>query len=89
MTKLTFLFTIILFCSNLGFSQEETTKTEEPAKPIKRSYTTKSISVESAPKIDGILDDKAWDAVGWTSDFIENQPDNGTPPTEQTKFKVI
>jgi len=89
MTKSSFFLTIIFFCSFLGLSQEETTKTDEQAKPVKRSYTTKSVPNESAPKIDGILDDTAWDAVDWATDFIENQPDNGTPPTEQTKFKVI
>ena len=89
MTKFFFFFAFIFFYSYLGYSQEETIKTEEQAKPLKRSYTTKSIALESAPKIDGIINDSAWDAVEWTSNFIENQPDNGTPPAEQTKFKVI
>ena len=87
MTKFFFFFAFIFFYSYLGYSQEETIKTEEQAKPLKRSYTTKSIALESAPKIDGIINDSAWDAVEWTSNFIENQPDNGTPPAEQTKLK--
>ncbi len=69
------------FSLNL-FSQEETTAS-------KRSYTTKSIANLTAPRIDGILDDTAWDIVEWTTDYVEFEPDNGTPPTEQTKMKII
>jgi len=65
-----------------GFSQE-TSKTIP-----KRIYTTSSIQGE-APKIDGILDDESWNSVAWASDFIENRPDENTPPTEQTKFKIM
>ena len=55
----------------------------------KRSYTTKSIGTQTPPKIDGLIDDAAWDLVEWTSDYVEFQPDVGTPPTEQTKMKII
>ncbi|MDT0557766.1 DUF5916 domain-containing protein [Ichthyenterobacterium sp. W332] len=54
----------------------------------KRIYTTKVITGD-APTIDGVLDDSAWDLVEWTTDYIEFQPDVGTPPTEQTKMKIL
>jgi hypothetical protein len=54
-----------------------------------KSYTTKSIGQNSAPKLDGVFDEEVWDLVEWTSDYVENQPDNGTAPTEQTKFKIV
>lgn len=54
----------------------------------KRTYTTKSVK-ENSPIIDGILNDTAWDNVEWTTDYTEFQPDVGTPPTEQTKMKII
>lgn len=54
----------------------------------KRFYTTKSISNLEAPTIDGIIDEAAWDAVAWTTDYIENQPDENTPPSYQTKMKI-
>lgn len=41
-----------------------------------------------APEIDGVLNDAEWDIVEWTGDFIEFQPDNNTPPSQQTKFKI-
>ncbi|WP_298508452.1 DUF5916 domain-containing protein [uncultured Kordia sp.] len=63
--------------------------TQETSKIIpKRIYTTSNIKGE-APKIDGLLNDASWDSVAWASDFIENRPDENTPPTEQTKFKIM
>ena len=55
----------------------------------KRTYTTKPIQNNDPPKIDGLLDDSVWDIVEWTSDYVEFQPDVGTPPSEQTKMKII
>lgn len=85
--KTTFL--VIFLFSILGYSQEETTKNEQQEKPVTRSYTTKHIGTNEAPKIDGDLTDSVWNTVEWTSDYVQNQPDNGAPPTEQTKFKVL
>lgn len=55
----------------------------------KRIYTTRPIPDSEAPQIDGHLDEPAWNAVAWASDFVENQPDENTPPTEPTQFKII
>ncbi len=53
----------------------------------KKIYTTKSIIVP--PIIDGVLNDESWKAVTWAVDFIENEPDENTPPSEQTQFKIV
>ncbi|MCL7754034.1 DUF5916 domain-containing protein [Polaribacter sp. Z022] len=63
------------FCS--VYSQEIT----------KRIYTTKKL--KEVPVIDGVINEKAWDVVGWSSDFTQKTPDEGKPPTHQTKFKVM
>ncbi|WP_284653804.1 DUF5916 domain-containing protein [Flavobacterium terrisoli] len=55
----------------------------------KRIYTTKFLNETAAPAIDGILNEAAWDIVDWTGDFIEREPDENTPPSEQTKFKIV
>ncbi|MEW7277655.1 DUF5916 domain-containing protein [Aquimarina sp. 2201CG1-2-11] len=55
----------------------------------KRVYTTKPILDLGEPKIDGLINDKSWDVVDWASDFIESRPDENTPPSQQTKFKVL
>ena len=62
---------------------------QNPSAIEKRIYKTKSIGNIDPPSIDGKLDDKSWEIVEWTSDFIEREPDENTPPTEQTKFKII
>ncbi len=62
---------------------------EPKAKTPKRTYTTNFITPFKSPEIDGKLDDKSWDLVEWAGDFIENEPDENTPPTFQTKFKIL
>ncbi|MFP2996876.1 DUF5916 domain-containing protein [Spongiivirga sp. MCCC 1A20706] len=65
-------------------AQEEIQTTVVP----KKIYTTNRLASETAPKIDGILDDKSWDIVEWGTDFIEQNPDENTPPLHQSKFKL-
>ncbi len=78
-----FIFLSIFFFQNIH--------TQENQKTIvaKRIYNTKSLGNEKAPVIDGILDDTSWNIVEWGSDFIENEPDENTAPTFQTKFKIM
>jgi hypothetical protein len=52
-----------------------------------RVYTT--ARAETAPRIDGVLDDPAWDRVEWSSDFVQREPAEGQPPTGQTAFKIL
>ena len=54
----------------------------------KRIYKTKTIGDQPAPVIDGLLDDPAWNVVDWGNDFIEQRPDENTPPNHQTQFKI-
>ncbi|NND52710.1 MAG: carbohydrate binding family 9 domain-containing protein [Flavobacteriaceae bacterium] len=75
------LITICLFFQPI-FPQDSTSTA------VKRVYTTKAFGEAEAPTIDGVLDDAAWNSVEWTSDYIEFEPDVGTPPTEQTKMKI-
>ncbi len=42
-----------------------------------------------APVLDGRLDDPVWDSVEWTGDFIQREPAEGVPPSQQTRFKVV
>ena len=53
----------------------------------KRIYTTKYL--EKVPVIDGDISDEGWNAVDWSSDFTQKDPDEGKAPTYQTKFKVM
>ncbi len=83
----TFLFAAFCISNSLLFAQdtEETeTKTYE-----KRVYTTASIVGKGEISIDGKIDEAVWDIVEWTTDYTEFEPDVGTPPTEQTKMKIL
>jgi hypothetical protein len=53
-----------------------------------RVYETKRVN-GNTPVIDGRLDDPAWETVEWSGDFIQREPADGEPPTQQTKFKVL
>ncbi|APG60446.1 DUF5916 domain-containing protein [Christiangramia salexigens] len=77
----------LLICSQL-FSQANS-KPDLDLGFAKRSYTTTSVEGKESIKIDGLIDDAAWDAVEWTSDYVEFQPDNNTHPTQQTKMKIV
>ena len=78
-TKL-FVTLLCLSFAIISYSQENTKSLP------KRIYTTKIIN--KAPNIDGLLNDESWNKVEWSSDFTEKDPDEGTPPSYQTKFKV-
>jgi hypothetical protein len=67
------LFLLVIF--QLSFAQ-------------RRVYETSRFE-GSAPKIDGIADEPAWDVVPWAGDFIQWIPANGAPPSQRTKFKII
>ena len=54
--------------------------------PEKKSYETKFTSTE--PVIDG-LTDECWNAVPWGGGFIQMQPAENKPPSQQTEFKVL
>ena len=55
----------------------------------KRIYRTKPLEEGQALKIDGVPDDLGWKSVEWAGDFIESQPDENTPPSQKTNFKIM
>jgi hypothetical protein len=42
-----------------------------------------------AIKIDGILDEPAWNAAPPVTDFPQIQPDEGKPPTQKTEMRFL
>jgi hypothetical protein len=56
---------------------------------IKKKYTTQALGEYVAPTINGVLEDEAWNLVEWGGDYIESQPDENTPPSYQTQFKIL
>lgn len=53
-----------------------------------RTYTTTKI-VGEAPVIDGIVAENVWEQVEWTGEFIQREPYEGKPPSQETKFKIL
>lgn len=82
------LLLLCTFISQQSFSQA-TTEPELDFDFAKRSYTTTSVQGKDPIKIDGLLDDPSWEDVTWTSGFVEFEPDNNTPPTQQTRMKIV
>jgi len=75
---------VLLVLVPCAFYAQDSTSTVK-----KRIYVTKPLKDLEPPAIDGQIDDASWDIVEWTGDFIENQPDENTPPSQQTKFKIV
>ncbi|MDD4032232.1 MAG: DUF5916 domain-containing protein [Bacteroidales bacterium] len=43
----------------------------------------------TAPEIDGLMNDSCWNQVEWSGDFIQSEPYDNKPPTQQTEFKML
>jgi len=68
----------------------QTSNAQKSKKKVpKRIYITNSLGQYKAPVIDGKLNDASWSRVAWANNFVENDPDENTPPTFQTKFKIL
>lgn len=59
-----------------GFGAEET--------PVK---VVRAVRIERPVKIDGVLEEPAWQRDGYT-DFVQRDPHDGEPPTEKTEVWV-
>ncbi|APQ17810.1 DUF5916 domain-containing protein [Maribacter hydrothermalis] len=55
---------------------------------IRKAYTTLPIPNNESIIIDGLLLDKAWENVVWDGNFTVFEPDNGSKPSQSTKFKI-
>ena len=54
----------------------------------KRVYHAKRINPHP-PIIDGLANDVVWQKVEWSGDFIQREPYEGKPPSQQTAFKIM
>ena len=81
MKTLKLIVTILLILSELqSFSQDSISK---------RRYSTKFIGVSEPPKIDGLINDAAWNSVKWSGNYIQWSPNENTDPIEQTQLKIL
>ncbi len=76
-----FLPLLFLLISSLFYSQ----KIEKDSIIRKKTYAVK---VQNTPKIDGKLEDEAWTNAPFAKNFIERNPNNGTPEPGNLKTEV-
>jgi hypothetical protein len=76
------------FAQNAFCQMADQTKANAEPEYIKRTYQTQGVA-SSDMKLDGKLNDKAWEQVEWSSNFKVWQPENGAEPSMQTQFKVV
>jgi hypothetical protein len=77
-------FLPVMFFSILSF-----TALSNPGDSLvpKKKYFTQRLN--NVITLDGIPEEEAWNAVEWGSDFIQWQPHEGKPPSQQTDFKIL
>jgi hypothetical protein len=77
---------LLLFCclSTLLYAGDK----EEEKAVVKRQYTTARANTQSV-KLDGVPDEQAWDAVQWSENFIQHEPVQNAPPSQQSHFKIL
>ncbi len=80
-----------VFLCFLSFVTVFAQKNDKVAPPIeKKQYTTQRMNnAISSFKLDGILNEPAWDAVPWAGDFLQFQPNEGKAPAQPTQFKIL
>ncbi len=85
--QLKIILAIVCLC-NLSFAQE-LAKTETVDGFEKKILEINKI--EKAPKIDGVLDDVAWQNATIATNFTERRPENGAkvPDSIRTEVKVV
>ena len=54
---------------------------------VKRTYQT--AFAKTAPVIDGLMNDESWKDVEWSGNFIQRDPVENKPPSQETEFKVL
>ena len=68
-------------------STQQSRKTQIGAQePLK---TAQAIRVDRAPKLDGTLDDPLWNQANPITNFLQREPYEGQPPTEQTEVRIL
>lgn len=74
--------TLALTCSPLAIAQSTGSGTQQ-------TKQFRAVRVDTAPVVDGILDDAVWQQAEVITDFHQIRPGDGTTPSEPTEVRVI
>jgi hypothetical protein len=84
---------VVSFAAVPAFAQPAAGRTGSSAEPVVPEKVGKELQAyyvgDSAPRIDGRLDDEAWQLAQPIDDMVQNDPNNMQPPTERTLVKVL
>jgi hypothetical protein len=87
------LFVISSALAVPAFAQTSAGRSGGPAEPTVPEKVGKELQAfyvgDATPRIDGRLDDEAWQTAQAIDDMVQNDPDNMQPPTERTLVKVL
>ena len=83
-TFYTLLFSLFI----LKAVAQQTPSTKYNPKYDQKTYTTQRLEGSLKPNIDGKITEALWNIVPWAGDFIEQEPDENTPPSQETQFKI-
>ena len=72
---------VLILLATCSYAQTEDTTV------VKRIYQT--ALAKTVPVIDGLLNDKSWNSVEWSGNFIQFEPVENKPPSQETEFKVL
>ncbi|MBX2826569.1 MAG: carbohydrate binding family 9 domain-containing protein [Flavobacteriaceae bacterium] len=79
--------TLFCICGVAAQEQEESPENDGSLETIEKK-TLQIVRTETAPKIDGILDDPIWDNADEATNFTQFRPDMGVKETEANKTIV-
>jgi len=84
------LASTIFFClvAHILIAQTQPPAPGQLAATAKRQYRTQKLG-KNPIKIDGSLNEPAWEAVSWSGDFTQFQPNEGKAPSQPTRFKIL
>ncbi|MFC1557106.1 DUF5916 domain-containing protein [candidate division KSB1 bacterium] len=67
-------------------SDEKDSSNRNGLNSLHRNYEAREIT--DTPKIDGILNDRIWQEIEFTGNFLQREPHEGLPATEKTEFAL-
>ena len=76
----------LLLPGAVALAQQDDGDSDEPVEA--RVYDTRRVTGEP-PVIDGVPDEAVWGTVEWSGGFVQRQPTDGEPPSQQSRFKVL
>ena len=79
----------MLFCLTVATPRAHAAQQNLEAFENRRTMSAYRLQPGESIDLDGILDEEVWGRAEPASDFVQVEPDNGTPATERTEVRVV